>query len=56
MSTFLITSENFRASLEATNLNVINVEVVESLNDQCYIMPMMLQLKLEQQLLVNEYP
>jgi hypothetical protein len=39
-----------------TKLNVINVESVESLNDRCYIKPMMLPLRLEQQLLVNEYP
>ena len=46
----------FRVSFEIPNLNVINVELVESLIDLCYIKPMMLPLKLEQQLLINEYP
>ena len=56
MSIFLIMTKSFIASFYSTKLNVINVEVVESLNDRCYIKPMMLPLILEQQLQVNEYP
>jgi len=49
-------TEIFISGFETTKLTVINVEFVESLNDLCYIKPMMLPLRLEQQLLVNEYP
>ena len=48
--------EIVRVSFPMPKLNVINVESVESLNDRCYTKPMRLPLRLEQQLLVNEYP